>query len=82
MTELETQVASKTAHLNRAIDELMREMDETKRMSEIIQINDTTPVARPSAQDGDTEFETRSGRRALEDELLNTVLGRELVAHF
>ena len=36
-SDLESEVKSKTAHLTRAIEELVMEMDETKRMSAIIE---------------------------------------------
>jgi hypothetical protein len=69
--DLEIEVKSKTAHLNRAIEELVQEMDATKRMSEIIKSSDTTFTQRfPSFKKGeDTEFISR-------------VLGWEWIAHF
>ena len=42
--ELELEVKSKTAHLTRAIDELMREMDATKRMAAIIETSSWTRI--------------------------------------
>jgi hypothetical protein len=55
--ELEAEVKLKTAYLTRAIDELMQQMEETKRMSAIIQSSDTTHVslfdnAAPAGKDG------------------------------
>jgi hypothetical protein len=42
--ELESEVKSKTAHLTRAIEELMNEMEETKRMSAIIETSHWTKL--------------------------------------
>jgi hypothetical protein len=42
--ELELEVKAKTAHLTRAIEELMREMEETKRMSAIFETSSWTRV--------------------------------------
>jgi hypothetical protein len=42
--ELESEVKSKTAHLTRAIEELMIEMEETKRMSTIIEASISTKI--------------------------------------
>ncbi len=44
--ELELEVKSKTAHLTRAIEELMNEMEETKRMGAIIETSFWTKVSK------------------------------------
>ncbi len=47
--ELELEVKSKTAHLTRAIEELMREMEETKRMGAIIETSFWTKMSKTAA---------------------------------
>ena len=42
--ELEMEVKSKTAHLTRALDELMKEMEETKRMGAIFETSSWTRI--------------------------------------
>jgi hypothetical protein len=42
--ELELEVKSKTAHLTRALDELMKEMEETKRMGAIFETSSWTRI--------------------------------------
>ena len=44
--DLESEVKSKTAHLNRAIEELMSEIDETKRMAAIIESAEWTTIGK------------------------------------
>src|SRR5208282_1301750 len=44
--ELELEVKSKTAHLTRAIEELMHEMEETKRMGAIIETSFWTKIGK------------------------------------
>ena len=48
--ELELEVKSKTAHLTRAIEELMKEMEETKRMGAIIETSFWTKVGKTAAR--------------------------------
>ncbi|MGD0815943.1 MAG: hypothetical protein ABSA83_20310 [Verrucomicrobiota bacterium] len=48
--ELESEVKSKTAHLTRAIEELMKEMEETKRMGAIIETSFWTKVGKTAAR--------------------------------
>jgi hypothetical protein len=48
--ELEFEVKSKTAHLTRAIEELMKEMEETKRMGAIIETSFWTKVGKTAAR--------------------------------
>jgi hypothetical protein len=47
--ELELEVKSKTAHLTRAIEELMSEMEETKRMGAIIETSFWTKIGKTAA---------------------------------
>jgi hypothetical protein len=48
-TELELEVKSKTEHLTRAIEELMSEMEETKRMGAIIETSFWTKISKTAA---------------------------------
>jgi len=59
--ELELEVKSKTAHLTRAIGELMKEMEETKRMGAIIETSFWTKIGKTAAclaPDGNPEAAT------------------------
>jgi hypothetical protein len=74
---LESEVKSKTAHLNRAIVELVREVDESKRMAAIIESadvnrNHSEPIMMP--------FPSLSNDEA--QQFLTRVLGGEWIAHF
>jgi hypothetical protein len=75
---LETEVKAKTAHLNRAIVELVREVDESKRMAAIIKSgeNNNSSSGGSMALSFPSEFEGDS------EHFLANILGGEWIAHF
>jgi hypothetical protein len=85
--DLESEVKSKTAHLNRAIEELMSEIDETKRMTAIIDSTEGPGVNKTA--DGFAEAALKpapmcslSARDGESEYFLAGVLGGEWLAHF
>jgi esterase/lipase len=74
--ELESEVKKKTAHLTRALEELMKEMEETKRMSAIIESHETEMITRKArARTIHVDF-SDSGKNDFEP-----ALGEELLGH-
>jgi dihydroneopterin aldolase len=95
--DLEVEVKSKTAHLTRAIEELMREMEETKRMGAIIETSHWTRIdkvaedlaATTVADEPDPEAVGKAGMmHALagcngeSEQFVDSILGGEWLAHF
>jgi hypothetical protein len=84
---LETEVKSKTAHLTRAIDELMSEMDETKRMAAIIDSSEGPVISKladgiAEAAHNPAQARTPSGSNGEVEHFLAGILGGEWIAHF
>jgi hypothetical protein len=85
--ELQLEVKSKTAHLNRAIEELMSEIDESKRMAAIIDSSETRMISRPGDTRAEAAFKSAIlsipfGRNSENEQLLAGILGGEWIAHF
>jgi hypothetical protein len=85
--ELESEVKSKTAHLTRAIEELMKEMEETKRMSVIIETSHWTKInktaealATPAEPPSPLSVLVANDRESLE--VFAGAVGAELAAFF
>jgi hypothetical protein len=79
--DLELEVKSKTAHLTRAIEELVSEMDETKRMSAIIESAGNSMTAKKV--DGLVAADPGPARQdGKEEHYLAGIMGREWIAHF
>ncbi len=90
--ELELEVKSKTAHLTRAIEELMREMEETKRMTAIIEAAEWAPTSHiaevlamnesPVAAAVSTPADEEAWRDDEAEPDLAGIFSGELAAHF
>jgi hypothetical protein len=91
--ELELEVKSKTAHLNRAIEELMNEMEQTKRMSAIIHSTETAMMIKQAENFAPATLEPAEqkaeGKSIIvhfspecDDEQALGILQGQLLAHF
>jgi hypothetical protein len=80
-SDLESEVKSKTAHLTRAIEELVMEMDETKRMSAIIE---SAREPMPAETGGGLAEPVRhaAAQNGEETHFLAGILAGEWIAHF
>lgn len=84
--DLEEEVKLKTAYLTRAIEELMQQMEETKRVSAIL--SETTMMNRPPDGSNTTIFdrppavEPENGSDQREESRLGGILTAEWIAHF
>jgi len=84
---LETEVTSKTAHLTRAIEELMFEMEESKRMAAIIESAEWTTMNKtvedlPETTSQPTLASFLPEHDDDQKQILSGILSGELAAHF
>jgi hypothetical protein len=79
--QLEIEVKSKTAHLTRAIEELMAEVEENKRMGAIIETSHWVKAG-AVVKDLVPDIQSESTDDVEQEHMLGGILGAELLAHF